>query len=378
MKKILMIMYSLDPGGIESFVVNLIEHLNLSKMQVDVCIFNKRQEEKAFYEDRVLAAGAGVIKLWEGKNHYIGYFSRRKSLRKYLKQNRYDIVHIHGGFADDALDCLAAHGCGAERIILHSHMAGLKLSRQTWVQLALHYVMRALHAANLFATDYFACSKEAAAWMFGAYCVDRTRLIPNGIVAEDFLYSESDRQAYRRLLQLEDFFVIGNVGRLSGEKNQIFLVEILWRILQDENDCCLLILGEGEEKKNIEERAEALGVADRVKIVDNRYDVRRCYQAMDVFVMPSLAEGFGIACIEAQISGLKCIVSDRLPETTNITGTVRYLSLEQQADGWAEEILKVRGSKRLALSAEILKDAEFRIEHSAHLVEEYYYAGSME
>lgn len=376
MKKVLMIMYSLDPGGIESFVVNLIEHLNLSKVQVDVCIFNKRRQEKAFYEDRVLTAGANVIKLWEGKNHYTGYFTRRKLLWNYLRHNKYDIVHVHGGFADDALDCLVAHWCGVERIILHSHMAGLKRSRQTWVQLTLHYIMRALHVANLFATDYFACSKEAAGWMFGSKYVNKTRLISNGIVVENFLYSDSDRRAYRRLLQLEDSFVIGNVGRLSGEKNQVFLIEVLRSILQYEKNSCLLILGEGEEKKNIEERAVALGVADRVKIVDNRYDVRRCYQAMDVFVMPSLAEGFGIACIEAQISGLKCIVSDRLPETTNVTGTVSYLSLEQQADVWAEEILKQRGNKRLAVSAESLQD--IRIEHSAHMVEEYYYAGSME
>lgn len=373
-----MILYSLDPGGIESFVVNLIEHLDPSKVHVDVCIFNKRQQEKAFYEDRVLAAGAGVIKLWEGKNHYAGYLTRRKLLWDHLRHNAYDVVHVHGGFADDALDCLVARWCGVERIIFHSHMSGLKLSRRTWVQLALHYGMRALHVANLSATDYFACSKEAAGWMFGPGGVNKARLIPNGIVVENFLYSDSGRQTYRRLLQLGDFFVIGNVGRLSGEKNQVFLVEILERILQYEQNSFLLILGEGEEKENLENTAKRLGVEERVKIIDNRYDVSGCYQAMDVFVMPSLSEGFGIACIEAQISGLPCIVSDQLPETTNRTGQVKYVSLKQPAEVWAGEILKARGSKRSALSARLLDDAGIRIEDSARMVEEYYDDGNME
>lgn len=373
MKKILMIMYSLDPGGIESFVVNLVEHFDMSLVQVDVCIFNKKEEEVAFYENRILAVGANVIKLWEGKNHYIGYFKRRKILWHYLKSCQYDTVHVHGGLADDALDCMVAYQCKVSQIIMHAHMSGLNLSQHTWIQLLIHYLARIMHIPNRFATDYFACSREAAKWMFGTKNLDNTKIIPNGIAVEKFLFSESVRQEYRNLLHLENEFVIGNVGRLSREKNQIFLLDILFDILKIEKNCRLLILGEGEERESLIKRAKELEIEEQVLIVDNRFDVKKCYQAMDVFVMPSFSEGFGIACVEAQISGMKCIVSDRLPKSTNITGNVEYLPLKCGANVWAKRVIKELGMPRCLLAAESLNDKTIRIDYSSYMVEEYYY-----
>lgn len=142
------------------------------------------------------------------------------------------------------------------------------------------------------------------------------------------------------MLGVEDKTVIINVGRLSPVKNQHKLIDITAECIKEGLNVHLIIAGDGELRNEHAKSAEELGIADKVSLLGERNDVSELYQAADIFMLPSLHEGFPVSLLEAQTCGLQCIVSTGVSPETNISGQVVYLPVEASDKLWVESVAR--------------------------------------
>jgi glycosyltransferase involved in cell wall biosynthesis len=207
-----------------------------------------------------------------------------------------------------------------------------------------------------YANHFFACTELAGEWFYSKKirASKNYRLIPNAIDTEKFLFSEKARCELREEWGIENELVIGNIGRLHSQKNQGFLLEIFSEILK-KRDARLVICGDGEEKENLQNKAEALGISDKILFLGVRSDVQRLYSAFDVFLLPSLYEGLGIVLIEAQASGLPSFASaEVIPEDARVSEQLKFIPLEKSPALWAEEIINSNLSRKNNTQADII------------------------
>ncbi len=213
----------------------------------------------------------------------------------------------------------------------------------------------------------FACSTEAGIYLFGKK--RKFEFIPNAIDLEKFEYNEQTRKEIRKELDLEGKLVIGNVGRFNLQKNHSFLLDIFNEIVKKNKDSILLLIGTGELEENIKQKIKELKLEKRVKLLGVRKDVNKLYQAMDIFLMPSLFEGLPLTGVEAQASKLKCYFADTITKEVIISNNVKFLSLKLTPEQWADKI--VQDAKYERNNVEILNQ-DFNIKILAKNMEEKY------
>lgn len=170
--------------------------------------------------------------------------------------------------------------------------------------------------------------------------IDNAVIIRNGIDLSKFNSNKSDRNEIRKRLGIPaEAYVIGNVGRFVELKNHMFLLDVFENIKKKKEDAFLLMVGDGELKNKIEREVKYRKIERCTLILSHRSDIYNILKTMDVFVFPSMIEGFGMVVIEAQASGIPCFVSSNVPEEVQVSNLVSFLELKSGADEWAEKIL---------------------------------------
>ena len=352
-------------GGQESFVINLIEHIDLSGIQIDILTPYTCQNER--YRRIVEENGGKVISL----NLEFNPGKRRdgiyKPLSNYLAQNKYDVVHVHSGSISVlAFVSLAAKRNKVEKIIVHSHCAAEKIT-------AKHILIKTVMTPilNQCPTHYCACSMVAGESKFSKKAIKKMILIKNGVDLSKFSYSTDIRDRIRKVESIsDDAFVLGNVGRLSYQKNQEYLLEIVEKLKNMGKNIKLLLVGDGETKEQLKLFVKEKKLEDVVCFCGNKPNVNEYYSAMDVFVLPSRFEGLPIVGVEAQANGLPVIVSDNVSEELKITNLVEFLSLDR-IERWTELLCEKEGEARIDYRKE-MRAAGYDVEATAKLVRDIY------
>ena len=193
-----------------------------------------------------------------------------------------------------------------------------------------------------YATDYFACSKLAGEWLFGKENVEngKVKIIHNAVDYQKFKMNEEVRNSIRKELNIEDKLVIGHVGRFTNQKNHTFLIDIFNEIHKKNSNSVLMLVGIGEKEDEIKEKVKKLEIEQNVLFMGFQDNVNELMWAMDVFLMPSLYEGLPVVGVEAQATGMPCFMSkDVVTDEVKITEGVKFISLNETAEKWAEEIL---------------------------------------
>ena len=273
-----------------------------------------------------------------------------------LKERQYDVVHLHIFQGLSLYYAYLAKKAGVPVRIAHSHNTALRQSKTRWLKLIVHNLAKRMLAEN--ATEYWACSSLAAKFMFPQSVWEKRQyeFIPNGIDIERFRFDNKVRKKIRKDLDIEERFVIGNVGRLCYQKNQEFLIDIFASLQSARPDSVLLLVGEGEMKADLQQQAERLGIADKMIFYGVTDRVQNLLWAMDMFVFPSRFEGLGIAVVEAQAAGLPVVCSDNVPDEAVVNDLVRKVRLGVGADSWAETILHSQTDlNRLAFNEQVQK-----------------------
>jgi glycosyltransferase involved in cell wall biosynthesis len=314
---------SLGYQGVEAVVMNYYRHIDRSHIQFDFIITSSKPQK---YIEEVLHLGGLVYKLPSRNRHPIRYISQ---LRKIFKENTYNIFHAHGNSASIAIDTLVAKICGIKIIIGHSHNTKCLYPFQ-------HHLLKPLLRFTL--THRFAGSEETAKWLFGK---SNYMLFINGIDLEHYKFSTPLRNQYRAQYKLNDALVYLHVGAYRESKNHIFIIDIFNQIYNKNTNSYLLLVGDGELKEKINQKISGLDCSSNIIQVGNIADTSPYYSMADCFLFPSIYEGISVAIIEAQANSLTVFASDSIPSDSILVDFVYQLSLEFNADQWANKILEV-------------------------------------
>lgn len=357
MIRVLHVVTYMGRGGLETMLMNYYRHIDRSKVQFDFLV---HREFEADYDEEIKSLGGRIYHV----SRLVPWSRRYKAeLRRFFRTHpEYKIVHVHQDcLSSVALQC--AKDCGIPVRIAHSHNSNQDKNIK---YLFKRYYMRKIPET---ATELFACGKAAGDWMFGGKAY---QLLPNAIAAEKYIYEEEKAKKIKKELDLEKNLVIGHIGRFNPQKNHKFLIDIFEKCFEKNQKVRLMLIGDGEGRKEIENKVKERGLQDNVIFMGVRRDVPELLQAMDVFVFPSLYEGLPVTMIEEQAAGVPAVISDRVSEECIITkDLVKVEGLEETPEQWAGEILKqVKISKRDR--SEEIKKAKYDVETNAKWLEEYY------
>lgn len=346
-------------GGIESFLLNIYKRIDKKNIQFDFIEYG--YENRTFDKD-FLKYGARIFKISNrSKNPLKAY----NELRKIIKNNKYDVVHIHKNSLCDISAIKLCTKLKVPTIIIHSHNS----SRDNKLVRIIHKIN--LKFINLNNYTKFACSKKAGEWLFGNDCKDFT-IVNNGIELNNFIYDKKIREEIRKKYNIEENYVIGNIGRLSQQKNPKFLLKVLSEVVKFNNKIKLLWVGDGELRKELENYIVELDIKENVILTGRVENPQDYYQAMDLFVMPSFYEGFPIAAIEAQASDLTCLLSENITCEANILDDMTFLPINNEKI-WIETILDKSKNEKVRKNVfEEIKKKGFDIKNTVEFLEEYY------
>ncbi len=175
--------------------------------------------------------------------------------------------------------------------------------------------------------------------------INNVAVIRNAIDFSRFRDVEISKKDARMINYIpEDAYVIGQVGRFSYQKNLEFTIKVFKELLKKNEKAILLLIGRGRQEEQLRKMVKDLGLEDKVRILVSREDIPELLKAMDVFIMPSRFEGFGIVAIEAQVAGLPCVLSDQVPKQVYQSKNITSLSLDDSLDNWIEALLNPVGN----------------------------------
>ncbi|MDY5809222.1 MAG: glycosyltransferase, partial [Coriobacteriales bacterium] len=316
-----------ESGGVEAFVTTLLECMDRTGLVVDVAAC---KVQPGPYDIRLAKMGIEPIALGTSIRSVA---SNLKEFRRLLEQGAYDAVHLNVYEGLALLFAREAKRAGVARVIVHSHNNDLRPSATRWLKLALHRMCTCLLGG--YADVRWAPSQAAGRFMF-----DKRPfvLVRNGVVVERFAFDADVREGLRFELGFtSDQTVLGCVGRLCEQKNQLFLVEVLAALPKD---ACLLLVGEddgdGSYEVALRRRVRELGVQERVRLYGRTSDVAPLYQAMDVLCVPSTFEALGIVAVEGQAAGLPVVASTAVPPEAHAGG--RFNQAQLDPDVWASAL----------------------------------------
>ena len=338
MKRLLCILSNMNAGGAETFLMKIYRRLDRSNYQMDFCI---NVPEKCFYEDEILALGGKLYRI-PSKSENRKEFSRQ--LRNVVENNGYDYVLRITSSAMGFWDLKIAKDAGAKVCAARSSNSTDGLGWKVWLA---HRLGRALYGK--YVDVKFAPSDLAAKYTFGdwAYQNGAVSILHNAVDLDVFQFHAADRANIREEFGIEeDTLLVGHVGRFNTQKNHGYLLQIFAEIAKRREKCRLLLVGNGILEEQIREQAEVLGILEKIIFAGVRSDIPKVLSAMDVFVFPSLYEGMPNTVVEAQATGLPCVITDTITREANITGLVQYLSLTDAPAVWAEAALAAASGKR--------------------------------
>lgn len=338
-------------GGVDNYILHFLEAVKEEGMQIDLLT----NEADPVLEKRLQKEYGSH--LYEIANLHHPYRQFRQ-IQKLIEQQQYGMVYLNISTSMDCVTALAAWSMDVPRRMLHSHSGGndCESAKKRWVFDTLQKICRIFLYRT--GTEFYACSEKAGYWMYPKKIVesDRFHVICNAVDQKRFSYYPEVRSEVRKELELEDAFVIGHAGNFCYQKNHGFLIRVFEKIHQKEPDTILLLIGKGIRLEEVKQQVKEAGLEHAVRFLGWRKDVDRLFQAMDVFVLPSHFEGLPTVGVEAQCTGLPCVLSDAITEETKITESCQFLSSKASPAEWAEEILKLQRNERR--NASFLKEAE--------------------
>lgn len=363
--RVLQVIGAMDRGGAETLVMNLYRNIDRSKIQFDFLVNEKRECD---FDSEIKELGGRLYYIPRYK--IFNYLHYKRECRKFFSNHRYSIVHGHIGLpAAIYLNIAKQNGSFT---IAHSHRANFPVNPP---ELAFRICSRSVRSV----ADYFiACSKQAGIDRFGKEIVHSPNYaeLKNGIDINKMHYDQTARAVIRNELNIPlDTPVFGHVGRLTEVKNHKFLLDVFSEILNRKPESILLLCGRGELEKQLKNQAQELGISQSVKFLGVRDDIPKILSAVDVFLFPSLSEGLGLAVVEAQSSGLPCIVSTGVPNSVRIREQTVFLDLSLGANTWASKAVKaldecdVSTRNKAFLNAQV---AGFDIKDSANWLSKLY------
>lgn len=344
-------------GGIETYILKIVSNIDRSKFQIDFLVFDG--SEPCFYNE-LKSLGCKFYFITSRRK---SFFKNRCEVKNLFKKEHFDIVHCHLNSLSYITPCVYASQMKIP-VILHSRNAGCLQSR----------LSQLLHKINFFRIKKLplykiSVSDLAGKWMFGS---EDFVVYNNGIDITKFKYDEEKRLLKRKELEISNSTeVFVHVGAFRIQKNHIFLINLFERYAKINPDSLLLLVGEGRLKQEIELKVSSCNLQKNIMFLGNRNDIPEILSAADKFIFPSLYEGFPNALLEAECSGLHCIVADTITKQVEIQNLCTYLPLDCPMENWLEAMSRVSHTDR-SIMGEYIRIKEFDIQSEIKKLEGLY------
>lgn len=352
MKRLLCIIGNMNSGGAETFLMKVYRKLDRSKYQMDFCLNVK---DECFYSNEIRELGGKIFYI-PPKSENTREFN--KQLFDLIKRENYKYVLRITSNAMGFMDLKIAKKAGAEICSARSSNSSDGSSKMIK---ALHRLGRMLYGG--YVDVKFAPSKLAAEYTFGKRAVEAGKVAPlnNAVDLSVFKFYPEKREELRATFGIQDRLVVGHVGRFMTQKNHAFLIDVFCEIKKQNDKAVLLLVGgNGDLEAPTRQKVRDLGLEESVIFAGIRSDIPQLMSAMDVFVMPSFFEGMPNTVIEAQSTGLPCVIADTITREANITGLVEYLPLSNP-DAWAQKALSAVSEQRMN-TKQLFIDQKYDIE----------------
>lgn len=330
--KILHYIPGFNYGGIEQRFVSWHDKLDKENFQFDLLV-NKGSDSsllKALVNEGVIVHEIPSI-------NPRSLCSHKAAIKKLFNDNIYDAIHCHS--PDKSFYVLKyAKTFNIKVRILQARTSKIDKGRG--------YYLKMFFKKNSpkFATHKLAVSKVAGEWLFGKK--NGFNILNNAIELEAYKYNTYTRTELRRDLNIEDKLVLGHAGRFTHAKNHQFIIKIFNELVKKNSKVLLLLVGDGPLMPDIKEMVEKFGLTDKVIMIGFTDEISKYYQAMDFFLFPSHYEGLPGSLIEAQASGLNCLISNTISNEAIVNKNVKVCGLENEIEFWIKNIIFSNPSER--------------------------------
>ena len=359
----LQVVTQMHRAGLETMLMNYYRNIDRTQIQFDFLV---HREGCYDYDKEISQLGGNIYHIRPiSPKDFRDYLQDLK--RFFSEHKEYKIVHSHL----DALSSfvlLEAKYAGIPVRIAHSHNTAFPKDKKYFLRFLSKYLL------PFGATHYFACSQEAASFLFPKSIAKlKCRVITNAIELDRFRFNFNIREEKRQELGIgKETFVIGHIGRFCIQKNHDKVIHIFMAIHRENPDSILFLIGKGELEKNILTLCMQLGIQDSVRFLGVREDIAELMQAFDLFLLPSFYEGFPVVGVEAQAAGLPCLMSNQIKEDVALIESAVFLPLAVEDIVWAKKASELWQLPRKDTRKE-LSTKGFDIKKQAMLLQNFYF-----
>lgn len=356
-------------AGIETFIMNIYRNIDKHEIQFNFLCSELKHGD---YDQEINDLGGKIYYLNQfchNKNtpiikYIFKILQYRNSIKKIKEKNEVDIVHIHTYHAFDAF--LMIMGCklaGIKNIFVHSHNTSAPHPKLNKI---FSLFLRHMKITRL------ACGIEAGKWLYGNN--SEFKVIYNGIDINKYAFDKNKRILGRKKLEISNnAHVLLHVGRFEDQKNHQFLIKVFNEYFKKDRSAVLLLAGNGALQPKIKQEANNLISNNNIKFLGVRKDVDVLMNLADLFVMPSLYEGFPVTAIEAEASGLPCLFADTITDEVKVIKTVRFENLNSNINSWVKDFCEMLMLKQNRFKAkECVFKAGFDIKEVSQELEKLY------
>lgn len=364
MNRILVFGMTENPGGVESVIMNYYRNIDRTKIQFD---FLCNSYEKIAYEDEILKLGGKTIHFPARSKDYFGY---KRQLESFFKEHAKEYAAIWVNVCSLAnIDYLKiAKKYGIKKRIIHSHN-----SQNMDGKLRGYLHQHNKKHIDTYATDFWACSEDAAKWFYDEPILKKCVLIHNAIDVDKMKFDPAARQKIRSQLGWEDCYILGNIGRLHFQKNQSFILDVFAELLQSKQGARLVLVGQGEDEEMLKGKISKLCIGDKVYMAGLQSNPSEWLSAFDLFFFPSLFEGLSVVAMEAQANGVPVLASKGvIPSEVVINKNFMLYDLKDGAEEWSRHILSMMELIKREEPVQIKKNfvaAGYEINHEKNRLE---------
>jgi glycosyltransferase involved in cell wall biosynthesis len=358
-------------GGIQSVIFNYFSEIDKDNYHIDFVVHGKKPQVET-NPNHLYLINSGSEVFYVPKRSE-GFTKNKRAITDILSNHHYDIVHTHMDTAG-YYPLKIAKKLGIPCRIAHSHNTKFVLTDRNPVKKILHFLISEYcrHLICSVANVRIAVSKDAGKWLFRHR---KFQILPNAIDTKKFMFNSRVRSEIRRKFDLHEMDkAIINVARFDKQKNQMFMIQLM-SLMKNQKHIHLFLVGEGPDFLKVKNKISTMHLEDKISLLGSRSDVYKLLQGMDLFILPSNFEGLPVSLVEAQASGLKCIVSEAVSKEASINNEIEFLPLNTNV--WMNSILnfKIRTNDFRVLCSNKVAHSKFDIKQQVFNLENIYSRG---
>lgn len=353
--KVMHFVSGLVSGGVEQMLINYCNNMDHDKFEFIVVY---QHEPVQICIDKIKDAGCKTIRITARNENF---FKNITDSFKVIKKYKPDIVHSHMNLMNFCC-LLPAYILGVKVRISHSHIAEKQKSTLYKIGSLICKIL-----IKLFSNVFLACGEDAGKYLYGSKT--KFKIINNAIDLDSFKYKGDN---LRNSLNLQEKVIIGHVGRFTKQKNHKRLINIFKEFLSVQSEAILLLAGTGELEQEIKRYVSELNISDNVIFLGPVLNMNKFYSSLNLFILPSLFEGFPVVALETQAAGVISLYSDNIDKNIKITDLVHLLSLKNSDVEWARkmnELLETKYKKDFNIQ---LTEAGYNIKKESEKLEKIY------